>query len=302
MWNHSLSLNCGRKILLEPNALKRSLHSSVLRNERTIFTKRILMASNISYSNLGRFIENDRSTENKKVVPYVSLGTSKHIGGNFVSARFFSTTDQTAATGDKSCNVPTIESVKSMPNSHSTLSNEAIFMLASMGHRDATSERLKRHIMEVDGVSYEDACEKFSEIAIFHHNKFRYHRLPYIGGVTVALGSAIASVPMVFNESVAKSFNENFVTTDVPPPVDLETALEVGSWTWGWMEPCLGEASFVLLCLAFARNQIINLGYKPYTSGLKARRASKLIETYPQYNTEVLIQFSESDDFITIAK
>ena len=28
-----------------------------------------------------------------------------------------------------------------------------------------------------------------------------------------------------------------YVTTDVPDDKDLETALEVGSWTWNWMEP-----------------------------------------------------------------
>ena len=31
------------------------------------------------------------------------------------------------------------------------------------------------------------------------------------------------------------------MTTDIPEPRDLETWLEVGSWTWGWMEPPLGQ-------------------------------------------------------------
>ena len=44
-------------------------------------------------------------------------------------------------------------------------------------------------------------------------------------------------------------FNERYVTADVPPEKDLETWLEVGSWTWNWMEPPLGTISFVLLCV-----------------------------------------------------
>lgn len=38
-------------------------------------------------------------------------------------------------------------------------------------------------------------------------------------------------------------FNEHYVTTDVADDKDLETWLEVGSWTWGWNEPVLGTVS-----------------------------------------------------------
>ena len=44
-------------------------------------------------------------------------------------------------------------------------------------------------------------------------------------------------------------FNEGFVTTEVAEAKDLETWLEVGSWSWTWMEPPLGQISFFLLCL-----------------------------------------------------
>lgn len=36
----------------------------------------------------------------------------------------------------------------------------------------------------------------------------------------------------------------------------METIWEIGSWTWGWMEPPLGEISFVLLAL-----QVIFVAY-----------------------------------------
>ena len=46
-------------------------------------------------------------------------------------------------------------------------------------------------------------------------------------------------------------FNDVMVTTDIPPPEDLETVLETGSWAWNWMEPPLGQLSFFLLCVQF---------------------------------------------------
>lgn len=66
------------------------------------------------------------------------------------------------------------------------------------------------------------------------------------------------------------------------------------SWTWGWMEPPLGTISFVLLALQFARAQLENLGYKPYTSFVKTWRGKRLASQFPQYNAKVLINFSKS--------
>ena len=39
------------------------------------------------------------------------------------------------------------------------------------------------------------------------------------------------------------------MTTDVPEDRDLETPLEVAIWTWSWMEPPLGQISFLLLTM-----------------------------------------------------
>ena len=60
---------------------------------------------------------------------------------------------------------------------------------------------------------------------------------------------------MVFDEKLALWFNEAYVTMEIPPQSDLDTWLEVGSWTWGWMEPPLGTISFVLLALQVRRNR-----------------------------------------------
>lgn len=48
-------------------------------------------------------------------------------------------------------------------------------------------------------------------------------------GIVGGIGSAVACLPMIFDEDTARWFNELYVTTDVPEPADLETWLEVTS-------------------------------------------------------------------------
>ena len=85
-----------------------------------------------------------------------------------------------------------------------------------------------------------------------------------------------------------------YVTADVPEPKDLETWLEVGAWTWNWMEPVLGTLSFVLLAFQFTRSQMLNLGKAPYSEFLIESRANRLSTRYPQYNPMVMKQFASS--------
>jgi hypothetical protein len=90
-------------------------------------------------------------------------------------------------------------------------------------------------------------------------------------------------------------FNHHFVTAELPPPEDMETWLEIGSASWGWMEPVLGQISFFLLCMQFARAQIQNLGIRPYFNWQKKRRADALVARYPMYNPHFLKMYSECD-------
>jgi len=89
-----------------------------------------------------------------------------------------------------------------------------------------------------------------------------------------------------------------FVTTEVPGQEDLETWLEVGSWAWNWMEPPLGQLSFFLLAMQFARAQLDNLGVKPYTGYMKQRRADRLCSQFPQYSKGLVEDFSKAMPFI----
>ena len=42
--------------------------------------------------------------------------------------------------------------------------------------------------------------------------------------------------------------NRQFVKEEIPKdPEMLDTVFKVGAWTWQWMEPAIGTASFVLL-------------------------------------------------------
>ena len=80
------------------------------------------------------------------------------------------------------------------------------------------------------------------------------------------------------------------VLTPLPPP-----AMQVGSWAWNWMEPPLGQMSFFLLCMQYARNQLTNLGAKPYTAWFLNKRAKRVAQEFPDYCAHIVEDFSQGD-------
>ena len=108
--------------------------------------------------------------------------------------------------------------------------------------------------------------------------------------------AGFASIPLVFGHDTVEAFNDAFVTMDSVPESDLATVLEVGSWSWNWMEPPLGTISFFLLCVQYARNQITNIGasQSPYQAFLYRVRRKKLSKLYPQYDRSILNNFCET--------
>lgn len=149
--------------------------------------------------------------------------------------------------------VPTIGMTKTMPSGFSEMENEPLLTIAEMGNHSARIEVLKRHIMMVDQVDYEQATKTFQYVAKKNREGIAAAVLPYQLGIGVAIVGGFGSIPMVFDMNTAMWFNHHFVTMEIPEPSDLDTFLEVGAWTWNWMEPVLGTASFVLLCLQFSR-------------------------------------------------
>jgi len=186
------------------------------------------------------------------------------------------------------------------------LTGEALFRMSVQqgGCLGSARERLVREVMIVDSISHENALEVVRGMARKNAEGLTLSVLPYRIGINTAYVAAWLSIPAVFSLQFAKKFNEVAVTTDVPAASDLNTMLEVGSWTWNWMEPPLGTISFFLLCLQYARDQKINIGQKPWTTYWKEKQGDKLAAAYPQYHKPIVRDYGQetcfeddSDDF-----
>lgn len=177
---------------------------------------------------------------------------------------------------------PTLEYAKKMTKTFASMTNDQILHFAEMGIPEACRECIVRDVMSVDQVEYDEAMEVFKEIAKTNREGMFIGALPFYFGVGASVTLGYASIPLVFDLNTVEWFNEKFVTTELPPVQDLETWLEVGSASWGWMEPVLGHMSFFLLTMQFARSQLQNLGIRPYSNWLRHRRAARLVQSYPQ--------------------
>ena len=189
---------------------------------------------------------------------------------------------------------PTLDIATAMPLSCREMDNITLITLSTMKNHDACVEVLKRHIMNVDKVSYDQAEQTFYSIAAVNSQGMLFQTIPYKLGITVALTAGLGSIPLCFHLPTIHWFNREYVTTDVPEPADLETWLEVGSWAWNWMEPPLGQISFFLLCLQYSRAQLENLGIRPYTMAMKHRRAKRIAAAFPMYDAKVIMNFSKT--------
>jgi hypothetical protein len=218
-------------------------------------------------------------------------------------ARSFLKTGVRAAKGARSFHMTpmaraiSLKDAKSLPSDYNEMPNDIIQVMAVDGDMAAKEERLIRNIMAVDNKEWEDARVTFTQIKAANRSGATLLKLPYYSGLFVAVTSAFASIPLCFDLQSVLSFNEAFVTQPVPEAEDLETMLEVGIWSWNWMEPPLGQASFFLLCMQFARAQMQNVHVKPYTEFIKSSRASRICGMYPQYSKAILSDFSEEDLF-----
>jgi len=191
---------------------------------------------------------------------------------------------------------------ENLPKGVHDLSNDVLIILAEQGQHEACFERLVRDIMSTDGIDWHEAVKVAKEIQRENRKVLWLVTLPYKVGITVAMTTGIGAIPMVFHPGLAKWFNERFVTTDVPEPKDLETAWEVGAWTWNWMEPVLGTASFTLLALQFTRAQMKNMHLQPYTHWVKSYRANRLAELYPQYTEDIVKDFAMTSSMNPMSK
>lgn len=149
--------------------------------------------------------------------------------------------------------MPSLATVQSMPVTLREMDNTALTTLGALGNHKALEEMIKRHVMQTDGVTYEQASDVYMKIEEKNHEYENYMAFPFQASVLTCLAAGCISIPLVFHLPTVEFFNEYFVTADHPPPKDLETPLEVGSWSWNWMEPVLGTSTFLLLTLQYMR-------------------------------------------------
>jgi len=193
---------------------------------------------------------------------------------------------------------PLVSVAKDVPLTYQDMNNTTLVTLSASNNHEARKELLIRHIMNVDKVNYVNASEVMLQIAKDNEEYVGLMSLPYKVGIASFLTAAVLSFPLCFHHDMVYWFNDVAVTAEVPPEEDLETMLEVGSWAWNWMEPPLGQLSFVILCLQAVGSQMENLGLRPYYRWIKEIRANRLAEKYPDYNRKLLKDYSKTDDFL----
>ena len=198
--------------------------------------------------------------------------------------------DFSTKAGSVARHFPTREEAASQARYYHEMDGAALLIMAAHGDSGARRERFIREIMYTDQIDWPDAATKVDDMASLEmkgHITQKVSEAVGIGSIIIGLGS----LPMVFHLDTALWFNENYVTTDVPEARDLETWLEVGQWTWGWMEPPIGTLSFVFLAFQFARGRgIINPAQVFYMK----RRQERLLRMYPRYAPLILMQWAES--------
>lgn len=193
---------------------------------------------------------------------------------------------------------PSLKVASDMGTTFSEMENEPLVVIAEMGNHRARIEVLKRHVMAVDKSDYDSAGKVVQNIAAKNKEGVFLYSFPYKFGMGFALVSGIVVFPMVFDVATAKWFNEIFVTMEIPPPDELDTRLETGIWTWNWMEPFTGTATFSLMCIQYIRQHAITLGIKPFTNRIREHRTRLLCEAYPQYDRHILGNFVETDPMV----
>jgi len=177
-----------------------------------------------------------------------------------------------------------------------TMDHFTLYQLAQVGRDDAqpqpgaARELMRREIMAVDNVEYADTTERLLEICgTVPANPLI--EVPMYTSIAAAYVAGWLSFPLTFNFATASKFNDIFVTQPPPEGADVETWLEVGMWSWTWMEPLQGTASFFLLCLVFANEQRLLLGQPSFTRWLQQRQSKALVDAYPQYDADIVERY-----------
>ena len=102
------------------------------------------------------------------------------------------------------------------------MSHETLIVMAEQGCNEACFERLVRNVMAVDNLEWTEANGVASKITAVSLQGMFVAMLPAKIGIVTGVVSGIASIPLVFSVKLARWFNHEFVTPDVPEPADLQ--------------------------------------------------------------------------------
>lgn len=186
---------------------------------------------------------------------------------------------------------PSLTTAIMQPAHVSELGHCSLAELAMDGNHSAQRERLLREIMCVENCSWEEAHDKLEELDVHKEKFYWFETMPYRIGMAVALGGALGATLLVFWRPLAYFYGTEIAGEELPEGVkdigDLTTN-QVGTWTWSWMEPMIGTASFVLLCCQFMRAHAVRMNLKPYNEYLLQWRADRCAQRFPQYDRSMV--------------
>jgi len=171
------------------------------------------------------------------------------------------------------------------------LPHQSLAELAMLGNHCARRERLLREVMCVDGISWGQAHDVLKKLDTFNEKFYWFETMPYRIGIAAAFLGGVGSILLVFWAPVAEWYGINVAGEELPEEVKSiseMTTNQVGTWTWGWMEPMIGTASFVLLCAQFVRAQGTKMNMQPYNRQLLEWRASRIAKAFPRYDESML--------------
>lgn len=186
---------------------------------------------------------------------------------------------------------PALDMVAIQVNHTNQLDCDTLTGLAIQGDRFARRERLLREIMLVDQCNWDDAHDRLIEMDIYCEEFYWLHTLPYRLGFGLAFLGGVASCLLVFSKTCSLPYARNVAGEDLPEGVEDISEMtynQVGTWTWAWMEPMIGTASFLLLCMQFGRAQGVKMQMATYTEAMLGWRSNRVALKFPQYDGAIV--------------
>lgn len=173
----------------------------------------------------------------------------------------------------------------------SSLQCSDVVLLAHQNVHEAQKEQLLREIMRTDGISREEALEAMHHMDTYSKHWNWLYSAPYYVGIGAALAAAVGSTVLVFHPTCVEAYASKVVGEDLPEGVENVSDMslnQIGAWSWTWVEPMVGTASFVILCLQVARGQAGRMNFKCYRQFITGWRAHRTVQAFSQYNENVV--------------